>query len=263
MNPQAEANTIYNPALQNIQAQMPQVQQLYQTLVQGLQQQSMAQQQNVVNSAQQRGVGSPMLAGQVAGALNQEVGLQGAQINSQRAQDLALIQQQLGKTNVSKGNAVYELANTLQKQNMENQQNAYQMTDIERKAQLEQQQNSRQAEIQKTRFDVAEQKRRAAEAEANARAYSNAVDVSAKMDLQSFTSNMQAALTKQAGGDGKVSPTTFRQAMLLWQQKGLPTSEFINTYGKYINQSHAQDYYKTSSVVQSGGSTTNINQLRF
>ena len=257
MDPQAEANAIYAPALQAIQAQTPQIQQLYQTLVQGLQQQSMAQQQNVVNSAQQRGLTAPTLGSQVAGAYGQDLNLINAQLNAQRATDTAGINQQVGKTNVAKAGSVNDLAQSLLKQNMENQQNAYQMQDIERKAALEQQQNQNQCNIQKARYETAQR-------EAAARAYSSAASAAAEMDLEAFLSTTEAALKKKMGGDGHVSPQTFRQALALWKEKGLPESEFINKYSGFINKSHIQDYIAPNAGrTNQPANIVNKSQIRF
>ena len=266
MNPQAEANAIYSPALQAIQAQTPQIQQLYQTLVQGLQQQSMAQQQNVVNSAQQRGLTAPTLGTQVAGAYGQDLNLINAQMNAQRATDVAGINQQVGKTNVAKAGTVNDLAQSLLKQTQENQQNAYQMTDIERKAQLEQQQNQQNFEIQKTRYEVAEAKRAAAAAAA---ARESALDAASKLDTGEFMSITEAQMKRYAGPDGNVSPETYQQARDLWARKGLPVSEFDNQYYEMINKQHMNDYfdgkYTRGSIGNktNQGSISNIKDLRF
>ncbi len=262
MDPQAEANAIYAPALQAIQAQTPQIQQLYQTLVQGLQQQSMAQQQNVVNSAQQRGLTSPTLGTQVAGAYGQDLNLINAQLNNQRAGDTAGINQQLGKTNVAKAGSVNDLVQSLQKQNMQNQENAYQMSDIERKAALEQQQNQQSFEIQKTRFEVAEAKRRAAEA-------ASAASAAQELDDGEFMSITESQMKRYAGPDGNVSPETYQQARDLWAKKGLPVSEFDNQYYGMINKQHMGDYFNgkftRGSIGNKGNQQTssNIKDLRF
>lgn len=262
MDPQAEANAIYAPALQAIQQQTPQIQQLYQTLVQGLQQQSMAQQQNVVNSAQQRGLTSPTLGTQVAGAYGQDLNLINAQLNNQRAGDTAGINQQLGKTNVAKAGSVNDLVQSLQKQNMENQQNTYQMTDIERKAALEQEQNRQSFEIQRVRFEVAEAKRRAAEA-------ASAASAAQELDDGEFMSITEQQMNRYAGTDGNVSPETYQQARDLWARKGLPVSEFDNTYFKMVNKNHTADYFdgkffRMPNAKNIGQATTsNIKDLRF
>jgi hypothetical protein len=83
------------------------------------------------------------------------------------------------------------------------------------------------------------------------------------MDLKSFLSNTEAALSSLVGGDGKVSPLDYRKALLVWTEKGLPAAEFHNTYGKFRNESHNQDYFKTSTVTQSGGPSTRAKDLRF
>lgn len=236
MDPQADANAIYAPALQAIQAQTPQIQQLYQTLVQGLQQQSMAQQQNVVNSAAQRGLTAPTLGTQVAGAYGQDLNLINAQLGAQRATDVAGINQQVGKTNVAKAGTVNDLAQSLLKQTQENQQNAYQMTDIERKAQLEQQQNQQQFEIQKARYEKAQ-------AEAAARAAQAAREAAASLSTKDFQSRVEATLLAVRGGDGKVSPSDYVEMKQLWADNGLSPADFDKKFDGLVNLSHSEQYY--------------------
>lgn len=236
MNPQADANAIYNPALQAINAQTPQIQQLYQTLVQGLQQQSMAQQQNVVTSAQQRGLTAPTLGTQVAGAYGQDLNLINAQLMAQKGQTVAGIGQEAGKANVGRANAVNELSQSLLKQNMENQQNQYQMTDIERKAQLEQQQNQQQFDIQKARYETAQR-------EAAARAAQAAREAASSLSTKDFESRVEATLLAVRGGDGKVSPSDYVEMKQLWADNGLSPAAFDKKFDGFVNLSHSQQYY--------------------
>lgn len=251
MNPQAlnDANTIYNPAIQAIQGQQPAIQQLYNTLIQGLQSQQGAQVQNVVASADQRGVGRAGLAGDVNTQLGAATNLAGAQLGMQNAQNIGNIQQLAGKTNAGRVQAAGDFTGTYQKQSLENQSNQLAMTDIERKAMLEQQANQRAFEIRKV--------------EAASKAYSQASQLASGMDLEEFVSLTEAGLKKKMGGDGNVSPETFKQALALWTNKGLPASEFINKYSGFINKSHIQDYFSAGNAAPQNNTVGNMSQLRY
>jgi hypothetical protein len=250
MNPQAVAQSaeIYDPAIQAIQTQVPAVQQLYNTLIQSLQAQQTNQAQGVVASADQRGVGRVGLAGDVNTQLAGATNLGAAQIGMQNAQNVGDLRGEVGRAMAGRGQATGEFNNSLTKQSIEQQANQLAMTDIERKAYLAQQSNQREFEIKQK--------------QAATRAYSQASGLASDMDLEEFVSLTEASLNKKMGGDGNVSPETFKQALSLWTTKGLPVSEFINKYSKYINKSHIQDYF-SQSQPQAAGPISNINQLRF
>lgn len=234
---QQQVNPIYDPAVQDIQKQIPAVQQLYGALLQGLQAQTQNQVNNVVNSAAQRGVGSAGIAQGAQDALGSTMALQGAQLGSQQAQTQADLSGLVGKANVARGQSTIDLASSLQRQALEQQQNQFTMNDLARKAALEQQQNQQQYNVQEAQYRTAQAKAAAAAAKAASQAAS-------KLDLETFVSTTKATLNKLVGGDGKVSPDTWKKAMGLWVEKGLPASDFINTYSGYINKSHIQDYFK-------------------
>lgn len=228
----------YDPAVQNIQQQIPAIQQLYGALLQGLQQQGQAQVGNVVNSATQRGVASAGITQGTQQGINDALMLQGAQLGVQKAQTVGDINNQVGQANVGRAKAVVDLAGNLSRKDIENQTNQKTIANLNRQYALKQEQNQQDYNIKQIQYQRAQ-------AEAAARAAKAASDSAAEMDLKTFLSKTDAAFNKMMGGDKKVSPETFGKAYQLWTSKGLPESEFINRYKGYINTSHIQDYVAT------------------
>lgn len=105
---------IYSPQQNLINAQMPANQQLYDTLYQGLDAQQANQTQDIVNSANIRGVGRDRLGQDVTGALGATVDLAKAQLGRQQAGDSATIQGKIADLNVQRINDIQTLSNALQ-----------------------------------------------------------------------------------------------------------------------------------------------------
>lgn len=141
MKPQAEANSIYQPAAQAIQAQGPAITQLYNSLVQGLQNNATQSQAGIMDWAARAGVAAPQLNAQVGQALQGEVGMQGAILGAGAAENQAAQGQQLGALNVDKAAAIQALTDSLSQSNRESQKNRYELSDLTRQAQLEQTKN--------------------------------------------------------------------------------------------------------------------------
>jgi len=234
---QAQVNPIYDPAVANIQAQIPAVQQLYGALLQGLQAQNQNQAGIIAQSAAQRGVGSQGINAGAQQAFAGTLAQQGAQLGVQNAQNVGGLSQEVGRANVGRGQATIAMGNSLQDQSLEAQKNQQNLTNLERDYALKQQQNQQNYNVQEASY-------RTAQARANAAAAKAANDAASKLELGQFTSTLEASLNKMTGGDGKVSPDTWNKALTLWTSKGLPASEFINSYVKYVNKSHIQDYFK-------------------
>lgn len=210
-----EVNNIYNPTLQQIQSQIPALQQLYGALLQGLQQQGQQQFQNVQHSAAQRGVSSYGIQAGTQGALADTLALQGSQLGAQQAQGVAGLQGELGKAQVGRGQAVYDLATSLQKQNTESQDNAQRLQAIQRDAQLEQLKNQQSANV--------------SEAQARSAAAGKEFDLS-KVSQDQITRQLRLGLTSVKGKDGHVSPESLAKAYLTWQAAGLTPDSFWKNF---------------------------------
>lgn len=221
----------YDPAVANIQAQIPAIQQLYGSLLQGLQTQNQNQLSNVVNSAAQRGVSSAGLTQGAQMGLADALATQGAQLGVQQAQTNADLRGEVGRANVGRAKAVIQQAGSLSDQDLSNRKNQQAMSDLDRSYALKQEQNQQDYNIKQIQYQRAQ-----------AAAAADASKAASSMDLKEFLSKQDATLNKLVGGDGKVSPDTWGKALDLWRQKGLPDSEFVNRYKGYVNRGHVQDY---------------------
>lgn len=63
-------------------------------------------------------------------------------------------------------------------------------------------------------------------------------------------SEMDSELRSRAGSDGKVAPSTWLQAMQAWvaENTGQDEYDFVRMFSRYVNTSHAGDYYLYNDV---------------
>lgn len=226
----------YNPVQQGIQAQIPALQNLYTTLVQGLQAQNAAQQQNVLASAQQRGVASPGMAGDIAGQLGGALGQAQAQLGVDIAGGRAGIQSQLAQALADRGNAGITFAQSIQDSNIKKSEQQLALQKAERD------------------FQVAQVAEQTAQAKAAAKAAASAKSLS-DLSETAITRQLRLGLNSVMGADGYVSPDNLAKAYALWQNAGLsPQSFWSNFQGLWNpNQGDYNDqFYYSVNRFQKG-----------
>lgn len=145
---EAQLGGVYDQQAQAIQSQIPSIQNLYQTLTQGLQntyQQNLASGvQGIVEDASARGVlrstlpvdARQSLTGQLGAALQQSLG----ELGAKQAGDIAGINTQLGNLGIQRAGAIADLSKSLESQDLARQQLELERVKAERDYQLQQQQ---------------------------------------------------------------------------------------------------------------------------
>lgn len=222
----SQLSPVFNQAQQTVQAQAPAIQNLIDSLLQGLQTQAGNQVNNVVQSAEKRGVGRDMLAQDTQNMLAQELALQGGQLGLQRAQGLAGVQQTLGNIGVQRGTSIVDLAQSLQSGKQ-----------VEQKAQMAAKQSQRQFNLQSQQAQRDLEVARVAQSTQNARAAAQAaaqqktlLDMSGG-DLERFT---RLALDRVQGKDGYVSPENLAKAYNDYRSAGFSSEDFWSRFqGKW------------------------------
>lgn len=219
---QKAANQAFNPAIQQAQAQVPAINTLYSTLLQGLQNQGQSQLQNVLTSADQRGVMRASQPASTQQALDTSLMQAGAQLGAQQAQNVAGIRGVVGQGQAQRALSAQDLVQGLTQADIAARENKLKLTDI-----------NRADELNTIRNQVAE-------AKANARASRTVANQGEK----ELISKIDSAMLQMVGGDKKVSPETYKQALGVWTAQGLSPDAFHNKFDKYVNFSHVQDYYR-------------------
>lgn len=147
---QSQLNPLYDQQQAAIQGQLPSIENLYNTLTQGLQgayQQNLSSGvQGIVEDASARGVlrstlpvdARQALTGQLGAALQQSLG----ELGAKRASDVAGVQTNLAQLGVERAGRVSELARALETQDLERQQLEMQKLNSEREYRLKQQELS-------------------------------------------------------------------------------------------------------------------------
>lgn len=105
---------IYSAAQAAVASQVPQTQDLYQTLMGALANQSAQSQSDLVAAAERRGLGGGRFASDVGTALGQALDQQNAQLGAQQASDLANIGVAQGNLGIARANSAQNLGDTLQ-----------------------------------------------------------------------------------------------------------------------------------------------------
>lgn len=243
MPPLGDAYNLVQPAYlqaeQALQTQTPAIQNLYASLLQGLQAQAGTQTQNVVASAQRRGVGRAGLGGDVQAQLGQELALQSGQLGYQQAQDLTGVQQAIGKLKTERVGRISDLAQSLQEGALNQRKSQGERDLLERGAQLKMLQSDRDFEVSRISAERAAAQQAAA---AQRRAGSKAPETS------------QALLTVgglwQPGKDGYVNPKQWNELRRAFMEAGYSGSAFASEFGNLINPEHV---YRDSKLPRYQG----------
>lgn len=79
------------------------------------------------------------------------------------------------------------------------------------------------------------------------------------LEEEDYARDMTSVLSQRAGADGKVSPSTWNQAIGAWRSEtGESPKEFAEKFGNYVNTSHSEDYFGYSEAYGGGGSSVVI-----
>lgn len=219
---QRAANQAFNPAIQQAQAQVPAINQLYSTLLAGLQNQGQGQLQNVLASADQRGVMRGSQQASTQGALDTSLMQAGAQLGAQQAQNVAGVQGIAGQGQAQRALSAQQLVEGLTQADIASKTNKLQLQEI-----------NRADEINTIKNQVAE-------AKANARAAETAAKLTTDQAL-----DMQEGLWAP-GKDGFVSPRAWNSTIQDWIDAGGSVSSFVKRFGHLVNK----DLYQQASAFK-------------
>lgn len=213
----SQLEPVYQQSEQAISSQVPAVQKLYDTLISGLQGQYDTQlatgTQGIVEDASARGVlrstlpvdARQALTGQLSQALLQGRG----QLESQRAGDIAGINEKLGSLRIQKTGAIADLARALETQDLQAQELALKKLDSERSYQLARQKASSGGGSEST---------------------------------PQWQFNQQALQTVagkwKPGGDGFVNPGQWNAMRRDWTRAGFNVNDFDSQFASLINPAH-------------------------
>lgn len=221
---------VYDQQIKAAQAQIPALQQLYQTLTQGLQQQNQQQlvagTQNIIEDASARGVlrstlpvdARQALTAQLGSALNQSLG----QIGLEQTRGIADINQQVGGLRINRANAVADLARALQTRDLE-----------ERQFRLQQLQANREYQLQQQRLALERSSRGG-----------SAPHLTNAQRTQQAVGALAGELKGVAGPDGYVSPQDYAAARREWVGAGFSTKSFEDYFAGFKNpQNNNYQYF--------------------
>lgn len=210
---------VYEQQIAGIQSQIPAIQQLYQTLTQGLQQQNQMQletgTQNIVEDASRRGVlrstlpvdARTSLVGQLGAALNEGLG----RLGLQQTQDIGSLNERIAGLRVSSAKDIADLARALETQDLE-------------RLKLEETIRSNRASEDISR------------ASARAGAGGGGTETTRAEEFA-------AALAGAAGNDGKVSPGDYNALKQQWVAAGYGSyKDFHDKFWRFVNENHWWDY---------------------
>lgn len=227
---------VYAQQEQAISSQVPAIQNLYNTLIQGLEQSSAQQLESgvsgIVEDASRRGVLRSTLPVDARQNLQTQLSqalLQGrGQLESQRMGDIAGINEKLGGLRVQRAGNIADLARALESNALEKRRFAFQKAESTRNFRLQRLQANRDYQLKQQQL-------------AQSRSSGGG---------GSTRATPQWALTQQAfgavdsywkpGTDGFVNPAQWNKLRSQWRSAGLKVSDFDNQYADLINPAHFQ-----------------------
>lgn len=112
----------YKQQNQALQAQIPAIQQLYNSLFQGLQAQGQQETQNIYEGASGRGLLYSSIPVDAQTGLQQALIQKRGELGAQQAQEVAGVQQDLGALKVDRANAISQLAQALAQSSLQRRQ---------------------------------------------------------------------------------------------------------------------------------------------
>lgn len=204
-----QLNPLFAEQESAIQAQIPAIQQLYDTLATGLRSESGQALEtgvrDITEDASRRGVlrstipvdARANLQTALSQALTQSLG----ELNVRRAGDVAGVNTSLNDLRLKRASSIFDLANTLQAQDLKEREFAMQ-------TQLAREKNAAKA----------------------------------SPDPVQVVSAVSNNLRKVAGADGYVSPQSFHEARQAWVALGGKASDFYDTFRSFVNPAHWWDY---------------------
>jgi len=207
----AQVAPIYQQQEQALQSQIPAIQQLYQTLFQGLEGQRATETQNILESAGARGVLRSSMPVDLQTQLGTALLGERSRLGAQQAQEIAGVNMKIGELGTQRLGAINQLADTLYNRDL-----------TERKFQMEQEQARQQAAL--------------AQASARSGGGGGGGRAASKQEVYSqaaSTLRSQLVADKLIGRDGYVSPQTYSQMRREWGAAGLV--DFDRYFGGYKN----------------------------
>lgn len=200
----AQLAPLYDQQVQAQQAQIPAIQNLYKSLLQGLEGTAATQTQNIVEDASRRGVLRSTLPvdskQQLAGQILQQQG----QFGAQEAKEIAGIQSNIGQINLSRATGIQQLADSL-----------YQADLSERKFQMEQQ--------------------LASQAAAYKQSGGGGGKAPALPKLQAARGEVTSYLSSKVGKDGYVSPSVYKRVKDEFLSAGFTEKDWLGTAKRFKN----------------------------
>lgn len=124
---------------QATQQQLPAIQQLYDTLLSGLEGQRQTETQNILESASQRGVLRSTLPVDLQTQLGAAILGQRGKLESQRAGDIAGVNKSLADIGLTRAQSISQLADALQSRDLQERDFTFKQQQAERQFQLDQQ----------------------------------------------------------------------------------------------------------------------------
>lgn len=186
----AQLAPVYDQQVQTLQSQVPAIQQLYQSLMQGLEAQGKTQTQGILESSAARGLTRSSIPTDLQTTLAQTLMGEKSKLGAQQAQDIAGINMKVGDLGIQRAQAIQGLADSLYGRDMKEREFQMQQQAAERDFQM------KQAAAAQSRKD------------------------SSGANLAQYQQMMAQALATRTGGDGYVSPNSYAQSKQMWVSGG-------------------------------------------
>lgn len=210
----------YATSINAQKAQLPAIQQLYSTLVSGLEGQRQTETQNILESASQRGVLRSTMPVDLQASLGAALLAERGKLGSQQAQEEAAVRGNIGQLRIQRAQGIQELAGALQQRSLQ-----------ERQFQLQKKQAERELALK--REEMMMQMAAARSSGGGGGRGGGGGSTSFANRLSGAASSLGGELRKVAGKDGYVSPQNYAAARREWGAAGF--ADFDKYFGGFKN----------------------------
>lgn len=222
----ATLGSAYNPAQANIQGQLPEIAELYDSLIAGLGEQQGAGLQTILDSAATRGVSRASLAGQVNATLGQEADVGIAGLGLAETEDVAAVKGNLLNLKTSRVKAATEYGRTLQDE-------AISKSDYKLRKKISM--TEQKMEMKKLERDAEMRKRAYAAAQARSGGGGGGSDEPTNREGLMAINGMWSP-----GKDSYVNPNQWNKYRAAWIADGRSAGTFDSQFRHLVNPKHQE-----------------------
>lgn len=226
----AALSPAYTQSATAVKKQIPAIQQLYNTLFQGLEAQGKAETQNILESASSRGVLRSSLPIDLQTTLGQALIAERGKLGAQQAGDIAQVRSTLGQLSIDRVKSIRDLAERMRAGDLSEREFKFKVKEANRNFKLAQQE-----------LAISAAKGSGGGGGGSTPKWQYEMGAISAM-AQDIASNKDLQFKNSKGQSNYLSPESYKTYKQKWITGGLSGKVFDSNFGHLANPSHLWDY---------------------